>query len=107
MPIEMIKKIFWGFLAFAPITVVAYVFIRVSLDPKFAPPLAIEGTFWGDWWWGIIGGSAFVISILFMANVPFNKNVAKDKKILWMAVIFFGSMWVTPFYWWLYFRNSA
>ncbi|WP_455222829.1 hypothetical protein [Kaarinaea lacus] len=102
----MNKKIFWGILAFAPITVIVLVIIGVSLDPIFAPPLAVKGTVWGDYWWAIIGGVSFAVTILFMANVPINKNVDKGKKILWMAVIIFGSIWVIPFYWWFYLRDS-
>lgn len=51
----------------------------------------------------IMGLTAF-----YMVNVFRNDMVDKDKKVLWAVVIFMGSLFAMPVYWYLYiWRESA
>jgi hypothetical protein len=43
--------------------------------------------------------SAFIIYIV---NVYRNKNIIKEQKHLWAALLFFGNIIVYPFYWYLH-----
>jgi len=102
----MTKKVIWGILAFAPAIVMSLAMIAIFQDINYAPPLAVEGTLWGDYWWSIIGGGSFLITLLFMGCAFFNRKIETGKKVLWAALIFFGSVWVTPFYWWFHLRHT-
>ena len=103
----MNTKIFWGILAFLPLGIVVYVATGISINSDFVPPYAYPGTFWGDWWWGIIGGSAYFITILFLVHALMNIRMPREKRVLWLSTIVLGSLWVTPFYWWHYIRDEA
>ena len=69
-------------LAFAPAAIITYISFGIFSNPDFHPPLATEGTFWGDWWWGTIGFVTMVITGIFLVHLLINKNVPKDKKAL-------------------------
>ena len=48
------------------------------------------------------------LTIFYIVNVFGNDLVDKDKKALWAVVIFMGSMFAMPIYWYLYiWRESA
>ncbi len=47
----MTKTVIWAVLAFAPAMVMSLAMIAISQDTNYAPPLAVEGTMWGDYWW--------------------------------------------------------
>lgn len=76
----MTRKLIWGVLAFAPAIVMSLAFVVISQDINYAPPLAIEGSMWGDYWWAILGGISFLITLLFMASALFNKNIETGEK---------------------------
>lgn len=42
------------------------------------------------------------LTVFYMVNVFRNDRVDKDKKVLWAVVIFMGSMFALPIYWYLY-----
>lgn len=44
----------------------------------------------------------FVLLIIYIVNVFKNDRVAKDKKALWVVVLFLGTMVAMPIYWYLY-----
>ena len=50
----------------------------------------------------------FGLTIFYILNIFKNDLVDKEKKALWAVVIFFGSMFAMPVYWYLYiWRDSA
>ena len=40
--------------------------------------------------------------ILYIIHIFRNGNIPKDTKYLWAALLFFGNVFVYPFYWYLY-----
>ena len=45
--------------------------------------------------------------IYYVVHVYRNKSIAKDKKHLWAALLFFGNIIVYPFYWYLHIWREA
>ncbi|MCZ6731181.1 MAG: hypothetical protein O7B27_01315 [Gammaproteobacteria bacterium] len=103
----MLRTTLWGILALAPIAAFVYLFVHAFVSPFVAPAPAPEGTFLGDWWWAISGASIFLIIIVFLVHAMFNGWVPRDKRTLWVALIFFGNVYVIPFYWWHYIRGRG
>ena len=91
----MTKKFFFGFLAFAPVTVLIMVVASI----------VIAGAEWREFWLRVYSIATILIAVTFMINVPFNKHVDIGKKTLWVALIFFGNIWIFPFYWWFHLRT--
>ena len=49
----------------------------------------------------------FGLTIFYILNIFKNDRVDQDKKVLWAVVIFFGSMFAMPVYWYLYIWREA
>lgn len=101
------RGVIWAVLAFAPPIVMSLAMTAIFQNPNYAPPLAVKGTVWGGYWWSIIGGVSFLITLLFMACALFNQNIDTGKKVLWTALLFLGSIWALPFYWWFHLREAS
>jgi uncharacterized membrane protein YqjE len=42
------------------------------------------------------------LMVFYMFNVYRNNRIAKNQRILWVALLFFGNIIVYPIYWYLY-----
>jgi hypothetical protein len=48
----------------------------------------------------------FALTAVYIVHAFRTDQLAQDKRLLWVVVLFFGSMFAFPIYWWFYLRPS-
>jgi hypothetical protein len=48
-----------------------------------------------------------VLLVVFMSNIFKNSQITKNKKMLWVAVLFFGNIIAAPIYWYLHIWSDS
>ena len=106
------SKVLLGVATIAPfvfmIVMVVFIFAAVSTFPS-----ARSGRFVSENGFSSVFGTIFILQLLlwlltvgltifYIINVFKNDRVAKDQKALWAVVLFLGSMFAMPVYWYLY-----
>ncbi len=48
----------------------------------------------------------FALTAVYVVHAFRSDEVAPDRRVLWVIILFFGNMMAFPIYWWLYMRPS-
>ena len=48
----------------------------------------------------------FALTAVYVVHAFRSDEVAQDRRVLWVIILFFGSMFAFPIYWWFYMRPS-
>ena len=91
-------KIFFGALSIVPLILYGcwgYIEL-ISKEEGSAPELL------GPTWGTILMLAPIIITLIFMIHAWENIRLPREKRSLWVALIFFGGAWAMPIYYWFY-----